>query len=225
MLVSPVMADSHSELLNLYDEAGQVVGQAPRAVAKASGLAVGAVNALIVDGQGRVLLQRRPADKENGGLWDKSVGGHVSAGEDFDQTLVREAGEELFDDPAARAVRLVPDAASFARLRHELDLRRVVLLRRQALQLNLRDVRRAPGGSGGAQAGPPDVGFRNVTYHVAVYLGCTALSLPSFRPQASEISGLDYFAPAAVDRLLLRGELAPNMAFLWLSQGLALLAL
>jgi hypothetical protein len=122
-------------------------------------------------------------------------------------------------------VRLAPDAASFARLRHELDLRRAVLLRRQALQLNLRDVRRAPGGRGEASSEPPDVRFRNVIYHVAVYLGCTALPLPGFRAQASEIAGLDYFAPADVDRLLLRGELAPNMAFLWLSQARALLAL
>jgi len=217
------MAESHSELLNLYDGAGQVIGRAPRALAKASGRAVGAVNALVVDGQGRVLLQRRPGDKENGDLWDKSVGGHVSAGEDFDQTLVREAGEELFDDPATPAVRLAPDAVAFARLRRELDLRRTVLLRRQTVQLNLRDVRRLPGGR--AQAEPPDPPFRNVTYHVAVYLGCTALALPDFRPQATEIAGLGYFAPAEVDRLLLRGGLAPNMAFLWLSQAQALLAL
>lgn len=215
------MADNESELLNLYDEAGRVAGQAPRAQAKACGHAVGAVNALIADTGGRVLLQRRCHDKENGGLWDKSVGGHVGAGEDFDQTLVREAGEELFDDPATPAVRLAPDAATFARLRHELDLARLVLLRRQALQLNLRDVRRAPDG----RPAPPDAGFRNVTYHVAVYLGLTALALDRFRPQLSEIAGLDYFAPAEVDRLLLRGELAPNMAFLWLSQARALLHL
>src|SRR3970040_2143291 len=78
----------HEELLNVYDEA-----------AKASGLAVGAVNALLVNRRGEVLLQRRPRDKENGARWDKSVGGHVSAGEEFDATLVREAGEELFSDP------------------------------------------------------------------------------------------------------------------------------
>lgn len=225
VLVSPVMAESHSELLNLYDQAGQVVGQAPRAVAKASGRAVGAVNALIVDGTGRVLLQRRPAGKENGGLWDKSAGGHVSAGEDFDQTLVREAGEELFDDAASPAVRLAPDAASFERLRRELDLGSTVLLRRQGLQLNLRDVRRVPGEGGASATEPADVRFRIVTYHVAVYLGATALSLADFRPQPSEIAALDYVLPAEVDRLLLRGELAPNMAFLWLSQAHALLAL
>ncbi|HEV7499216.1 MAG TPA: NUDIX domain-containing protein, partial [Vicinamibacteria bacterium] len=87
------------ELLNVYDGEGRVVGAQPRRAAKASGLAVGAVNVLVLNEAGEVLLQRRPRDKENGGTWDKSVGGHVSAGEEFDTTAVREAGEELFDDP------------------------------------------------------------------------------------------------------------------------------
>ncbi len=101
-------AESHDELLNVYDTSGEVVGARPRGEAKRSGLAVGAVNALVRDGAGRVLLQKRPADKENGGRWDKSVGGHVAAGEDFDATAVREAGEELFDDASAVAHRARP---------------------------------------------------------------------------------------------------------------------
>ena len=80
------MDDPAEELLNVYDAAGAVVDARPRRAAKASGLAVGAVNALVVNGRGEVLLQRRPADKENGARWDKSVGGHVSAGEEFDAT-------------------------------------------------------------------------------------------------------------------------------------------
>ncbi len=166
----------------------------------------------LYDAQGRVLMQRRPADKENGGLWDKSVGGHVSAGEEWDQTLVREAGEELFDDPRSAAVRLASSPAEFARLQGELDLGQGVLLRRATLQLNLRDVRRVPGG-----------GYRNVLYHVAIYLGRTALPLEGFRPQAAEIDALEYQSPADIDRLLLQGQLAPNMAFLWLTHAQELL--
>ena len=191
------MDDRREELLNVYDAKGAVVDARPRRAAKASGLAVGAVNALLVDRRGFVLLQRRPADKENGARWDKSVGGHVSAGEEFDTTLVREAGEELFSDASSKRVRL---AAS--------------VLRRVVLQLNLRDVRHAPGG-----------GLRNVLYHVAVYAGRTDVPLESFRPQAEEIEALRYFPAAEVDGMLLRGELAPNMAYLWLTQGQALLAL
>jgi len=208
------MDDPREELLNVYDAQGAVVDARPRRAAKASGLAVGAVNALLVNRSAEVLLQRRPADKENGARWDKSVGGHVSAGEEFDATLVREAGEELFSDPAAAAVRLAGSPGQFADLLATADLAQAVVLRRVALQLNLRDVRHAPGG-----------GLRNVLYHVAIYAGRTDVPLGSFRPQASEIDALRYFPAAEVDAMLLRGELAPNMAFLWLTQGHALLAL
>jgi hypothetical protein len=215
MIWCPQMPPEPSqELLNVYDAEGVVIDVQPRRVAKASGLAVGAVNALLVNSIGEVLLQRRPADKENGGLWDKSVGGHVSAGEDFDTTLVREAGEELFDDPASPRVRLAPGEPEFARLLQEADLSREVVLRRVALQRNLRDVRFAPGG-----------GIRNVLYHVGIYAGRTDVPLSSFRPQAAEITALAYFPAAEVDRLLLSQKLAPNMGFLWLTQAHALLRL
>jgi isopentenyldiphosphate isomerase len=201
------------ELLNLYDAEGRVVGAKPRRQAKASGLAVGAVNALIVDGRRQVLLQRRPRGKDNGERWDKSVGGHVSAGEEFDATLVREAGEELFDDPHSPQVRLASGSEEFATLLRGADLGRQVVLRRVAFQKNLRDVRLGPNGS-----------VRNVLYHVAIYAGRTEVPIASFHPQPSEIDELAYFAPAAVDRMLLEGRLAPNMAFLWLTQAQALLA-
>jgi isopentenyldiphosphate isomerase len=204
--------DAHEELLNVYDAEGRVVGARPRAVAKASGLAVGAVNALVFDGRSRVLLQRRPADKENGGRWDKSVGGHVAAGESFDETMRRETGEELFDDPASPQVHLLDGEDAYrAALRG--DLRRTVVLRRVSLQLNLRDVRIAPGGGG----------VRNVVYHVAVYAGRTEVPREGFRPQPSEIEELRYCDAHEVDRLLLDGALAPNMAFLWLTHAHRLL--
>lgn len=208
------MEDRHEELLNVYDAAGAIVDARPRRAAKASGLAVGAVNALLVNGRGEVLLQRRPADKENGARWDKSVGGHVSAGEDFDVTLAREAAEELFSDPASPRVRLAASEGEFLHLLAAADLAEAVVLRRVSLQLNLRDVRHAPGG-----------GLRNVLYHVAIYAGRTDVPLESFRPQASEIDALRYFPASEVDAMLLRGELAPNMSFLWLTQAHALLGL
>ena len=175
---------------------------------------MGAVNALVFDRRGRVLLQRRPRDKENGGLWDKSVGGHVSAGEDFDVTLVREAGEELFDDAGSPRVRLARSEAEFAAMVRAADLSSEVVLRRIGLQLNLRDVRRAPRG-----------GVRNVLYHVAVYAGRTEIPARGFRPQPSEIDELRYFTVPRVDAMLLRAQLAPNMAFLWLAHGHALVGL
>jgi len=201
------------ELLNLYDGDGRAIGAKPRREAKASGLAVGAVNALVVDARGHVLLQRRPRGKDNGERWDKSVGGHVSAGEQFDQALVREAGEELFDDPRSPQIRLAASVEEFASRLRSADLVREVVVRRVAFQKNLRDVRVAPDGT-----------VRNVIYHVAIYAGRTDVPAASFRPQPSEIEELAYFPPEAVDRMLLDGRLAPNMAFLWLTQARALLA-
>jgi len=201
------------ELLNLYDADGRVVGARPRREAKSSGLVVGAVNALVLDGRRQVLLQRRPRRKENGERWDKSVGGHVSAGEEFDQTLVREAGEELFDDPRSPRIRLAASGEEFGSLLRSADLAREVLLRRVAFQRNLRDVRAGPDGA-----------VRNVLYHVAIYAARTEMPASSFRPQPSEVEELAYFPPEAVDRMLLEGRLAPNMAFLWLTQAHVLLA-
>jgi hypothetical protein len=208
-----VAPEAAEERLNVYDSEGRVVGARLRHAAKESGLAVGAVNVLIVNERGEVLLQQRPLDKENGGRWDKSVGGHVSAGEDFDATVVRETGEELFDDPASAHVRLAASSAEFDALARTQDLGRTVLIERVAWQLNLRDVRVAPGG-----------GIRNVLYHLAIYHGRTAVPLEAFRPQKSEIAALRYVTPAQLDQLLLDGRLPANMAFLWLTQGQALLA-
>lgn len=209
------MPEPHDERVGVFDAEGRPAGALPRAEAKRSGLAVGAVNVLLVNARGEVLLQRRPEDRENGGRWDKTVGGHVDEGEEFDEAAVREAGEELFGDGGSPRVRLARDEKDLARLLTGADLRRVVVFRRAALQLNLRDVRISPGGAG----------IRNVVYHVASYLGRTDVPLDGFRPQADEIAGLRYAAPAEVDALLARGALAPNMAFLWLTHAHALLAL
>src|SRR5688500_340056 len=163
---------------------------------------------MVRDGAGRVLLQRRPPGLENGGRWDKSVGGHVSAGEDFDTTAVREAGEELFDEPSSPRVVFARSREDFADLAAGTDLSTSVVLHRVGLQLNMRDVRLVPGG-----------GLLNVRYHVAIYEGRTRVPVEGFRPQASEIDALAYFAPAEVDRMLVDGALPPNMALLWLAYG------
>jgi hypothetical protein len=200
------------ELLNVYDAEGRVVGARRRVEAKAAGQPVGAVNVLLVNTRGEVLLQRRRVGKENGGRWDKSVGGHVVAGEDFDETARRECGEELFDDPRsarihARTLSELPELPpSF--------LTQNVAFAPVARHLNLRDVRLAPDGA-----------IRNVVYHVGIYAGRTDVPADVFRPQPTEVDELAYFTPGVVDLLLLRGQLAPNMAFLWLAHGHTVLRL
>jgi 8-oxo-dGTP pyrophosphatase MutT (NUDIX family) len=208
------MPEPHHEPVAVFDATGRPTGALPRDDAKRSGLALGAVNLLLVNARGELLLQRRPADKENGGRWDKSVGGHVDAGEDFDTAALREAGEELFSDGASSRVRLARDAMELQQLLTTLDLDQSVVFRREALQLNLRDVRLAPEG-----------GLRNVVYHVASYLGRTDVPIELFAPPEDEIAGLRYAAPPEVDAMLVSGQLAPNMAFLWLTHAQALLTL
>ena len=206
-------ADDGEEPLNVYDEKGVVTGVRGRAEAKSAGLAVGAVNVLLVNARGEVLLQRRLHGKENGGRWDKSVGGHVAAGEDFDATARRECGEELFDDPRTSRVRLL-ELPALRGPAVAADARQHVLIAPLARHLNLRDVRIHPGGA-----------IRNVLYHLGIYGGRTDIPIAAFSPQASELEDLAYFGPSVVDLMLLRGQLAPNMAFLWLAYGHAVLGL
>jgi isopentenyldiphosphate isomerase len=203
-----VVTDPKDELLNIYDASGEVVGRRPRGGTQAPGFAAGAVQLLLVGPAGKVLLQRRCADKENGGLWDKSVGGHVQAGETFDQALVREANEELFGRENADRVEIVASL--------DLKASRPIAVSRVRLELGLRDIR---------HVAPPARGLINVTYHAAIYLGRTDLAVTDFKAQPDELDGLDYFEPADIDQMLIAGRLAPNMSFLWFVLGGRVLAL
>lgn len=85
------------EMLPLIDEAGKVLGVAPRSEChKGPGKLHPVVHLQIVDGRGSIYLQRRADDKDiQPGKWDSAVGGHVAAGEDLDGALSRELREEL----------------------------------------------------------------------------------------------------------------------------------
>jgi 8-oxo-dGTP pyrophosphatase MutT (NUDIX family) len=183
---------------------GAIVGARPRGETQAPGFAAGAVQLLLIGPGGRILLQRRREDKENGGLWDKSVGGHVQAGEMFDAALIREANEELFGRADADRVSMVGNVAALA------TPGRDVLACHVRTELGLRDVR---------YAATPAREIINVTYHAAMYLGRARLDLKEFAAQAEELADLAYFAPEEVDRMLVGGRLAPNMGFLWFALG------
>ncbi len=68
----------------------------------------------LLDGEGRVLIQRRPADRAHGGLWE-FPGGKVEAGEGPATALVREIAEELSITIAAANLAPLTFAASPAR--------------------------------------------------------------------------------------------------------------
>ena len=57
---------------------------------------VKSIRLLLMNSHGRIYLQKRSKAKmHNPGYYDKTVGGHVSAGDSFDLTLIRECAEEL----------------------------------------------------------------------------------------------------------------------------------
>jgi 8-oxo-dGTP pyrophosphatase MutT (NUDIX family) len=54
------------------------------------------IRLLLMNSQGRIYLQKRSKHKEgNPGLYDKTIGGHSSAGESQNLTVIRECAEEL----------------------------------------------------------------------------------------------------------------------------------
>ena len=85
------------ELFPIVDEAGNVLDCATRKECHSGSMLLHPVVHLhLVDRAGRLLLQRRSANKDiQPGKWDTSVGGHVDFGEDVFSALLREAREEL----------------------------------------------------------------------------------------------------------------------------------
>ncbi|HXP91628.1 MAG TPA: NUDIX domain-containing protein [Fibrobacteria bacterium] len=94
--MSATRPDTSQELLDLVDVSGRVVGRATREQVHRDGLLHRAVHLLVWHPDGRLLLQKRSAAKACcPGLWDTSVGGHVAAGEDGLDAVLRESLEEL----------------------------------------------------------------------------------------------------------------------------------
>ncbi len=84
-------------LVELVDGAGRTVGSAPKSEAHvAPGRLHRAVSVLLLDGAGRLLIQRRAATKyHSGGRWSNTVCGHPVPGEEPEAAAVRRLKEEL----------------------------------------------------------------------------------------------------------------------------------
>lgn len=88
---------NEEEWVPLVDPAGTVTGQAPRSrVHDGSKLLHPVVHMHVLNRKKAVLLQKRPTSKLiQPGKWDTAVGGHISAGENLEQALNKEAYEEI----------------------------------------------------------------------------------------------------------------------------------
>jgi isopentenyldiphosphate isomerase len=85
------------EIFETVDEEGRVTGRAPRSECHRSpGLIHRAVHVFVLDGAGRIYLQKRAGNKDiQPGRWDTSVGGHLVPGESYEEGAAREMKEEL----------------------------------------------------------------------------------------------------------------------------------
>jgi isopentenyldiphosphate isomerase len=82
-------------LLEVVNEADEVIGLKPRAEIHAQGLLHREIYIWIILGNDDVLLQRRGPTKDMfPNCWDCSVGGHVEIGQSYLETAVRELTEE-----------------------------------------------------------------------------------------------------------------------------------
>lgn len=99
------MDEEHFDVVDARD---RVIGRAPRSEVHARKLLHRAVHVFVFDRRGRLLLQKRSADKDEFPLcYTSSASGHVDAGEFYDDAAKRELQEELgLSLPLERLVRL-----------------------------------------------------------------------------------------------------------------------
>ena len=102
------MGSTPNEQFPVVDENDEVQGYATRSEVHGNNLRHRAVHILIFNQFGDVYLQQRSRWKDRHPLkWDSSAAGHVTAGENYDETARRELKEELgVDVPLERIFRL-----------------------------------------------------------------------------------------------------------------------
>jgi isopentenyl-diphosphate Delta-isomerase len=88
--------DDTEEQIILVDAEDREIGLAPKLAAHRQGLMHRAISAVVLDGRGRMLLQRRALGKyHSGGLWTNACCTHPRAGETVEAAARRRLREEL----------------------------------------------------------------------------------------------------------------------------------
>ncbi|MFA6408418.1 MAG: NUDIX domain-containing protein [Candidatus Paceibacterota bacterium] len=84
-----------ARILNIVDEAGNVIGQTTRQEIHEKGLLHAEVHVWFYTPDGQLIFQHRAKDKDTWpDLLDATVGGHVEVGDTYEQTALKEAEEE-----------------------------------------------------------------------------------------------------------------------------------
>ncbi len=83
------------EQVDIVDEQDNVLYSTSKQEAHEKGLLHRTVISEVKDSQGRWLLVKQSADRQDGGQYVSPVGGHVKAGESAEDALKREAMEEI----------------------------------------------------------------------------------------------------------------------------------
>jgi len=80
------------ELFDIVNKKDEVIGTTDKPTSHSTGQLHRVVAVYVLNNEGELYVQ---VHKKSGGLFDHSVGGHVSKGEDYVTAVVREAEEEL----------------------------------------------------------------------------------------------------------------------------------
>lgn len=98
------------EIFDVVNSNDEVIGCNTRSEVHKLNLLHRSVHAIVMNQSGQVFLQHRGPDRDNNpDLWDSSVAGHLQAGEDYDQAMVRETEEEIgirLDQPPEKLFKL-----------------------------------------------------------------------------------------------------------------------
>ncbi len=102
------------ELLDLVNENDEVVGTELRGKIHDLGLRHREVHVWFFDEDKNVYFQKSGLSRPSAGLLDATAGGHVESGEDYLETAVREAKEELGIDIAQNDLVLINKFSGFS---------------------------------------------------------------------------------------------------------------
>ncbi len=138
--------------------------------------------------------------RDNPGMWDKSVGGHVGSGENYSNAIARELNEELRHGLAELPVEIV-DAAAFESVLSSKALGQTFVLKELGRELNYPSLRKL---SNGVWITEPA--------HARTYLGRYDGEVSA---QRDEVEELRWVSKEVLEKMLREEEFTKDFLFLY----------